>query len=100
MKKLILSKGMLLFVFLASVSGIAVQKTVADLIENRRTVRTATCTAQGFTVVSGDVALALLCDNQKRDLTSAKVIVSYLKNPGPLTCTVHSSGIRECSERE
>lgn len=60
-----------------------------------------TCVVQESVVVDGGkeddkVALELDCQGQKAVLKDAKVVVSYLQDPRPLTCTVYKSGKTKC----
>lgn len=49
---------------------------------------------------SNKVILELDCQGQKATTHDVEVLVSYFKNPGPLTCTVYESGKAECQPRK
>lgn len=58
------------------------------------------CVVEDTIVDDHDVALKLDCQGQKTVVRDSTVVVSYLKNPGPLTCTVYKSGKAKCQLRE
>ena len=99
MKRFILSKGLLALVFGVGLASIVVQGGVYAAIDHSRTLKTVNCTAGKIFDKSGDVVMSAQCGNKNVIVTQAMVIVSYLENPGPLTCKVHSGGLQSCEIR-
>ncbi|MEK7628193.1 MAG: hypothetical protein AAB421_02105 [Patescibacteria group bacterium] len=65
-----------------------------------RTAKTEICTVSGPKATSSDrIRLYFACGGRELSTDSAEVIVSYLKNPGPLTCKTYSGGLIECDQR-
>lgn len=58
------------------------------------------CSVQDTVTDDDNVSLQLDCQGRKKVVSDPKVVVSYLKNPGPLTCTIYKSGKVKCQERK
>ena len=83
-------------VVLAGIQFIIYQETKS----NTKVATDVTCVVQDTIVVDGDhgdrVALKLDCQGHEAVLKNPKVVVSYINNPRPLTCTVYKSGKAQC----
>ena len=99
MSNFILTKGRLVVLLTCTCLLLAGQAMFSYAIESHRTLTTAQCTVQSTAVVSGSVGLKLLCNGVQRQLTDARVVVSYLKNPGDIECRVHALNISKCKAR-
>ncbi len=102
MKKFIIPRGPLfvLFVvvmFLSAVQALINKKTKSDGPE---VLVNATCAVQGTITTNDKVVLKLDCQGQKTIMGDLEVLASYIKNPGPLTCTVYESSKAECQPRK
>ncbi len=96
----VMRKWPLFFAGLIGLAVLAVESTVAHGIADSATMKLYTCSVQGPAFVkSGDVALNIDCNGRKFVLQKASVIVSYLKDPGPLKCLVPDSGRYSCEDR-
>lgn len=98
MMKFVLTKGMLFILAIASIIVILIQGAVAGYIEANRTKQSMTCSFVSYATSSDYVAMIIKCGDKARTITSAKVIVSHLKNPGDLTCRVSNVGLHDCDE--
>ena len=56
------------------------------------------CSATGFSLVGN---LQVDCNGQTYDVTGEgnKLVLHYLKNPGPLQCTITRSDVARCDDR-
>lgn len=100
MNQFILNKGLLALLAFIAFALICIQLGIAEVAEQVRTTEERTCKAGELIESDGHVALKLNCGGEDRQTSDGAVIVSYLKNPGDLTCRVHSSGLDNCDERK
>lgn len=106
MKRFILHPWGLILV-LAMTFVFAFLQEVADYVRKSVTVVTPniSCVVTDSWVPSGawdnrNIHLALDCQGQKMQLENKAVIASYIRNPGPLTCTINKAGDPKCQLRK
>lgn len=95
MKRFIVFGGGLLGIFIAFGLLALIQFGIHDCSQGdgAEVIVDATCVVEDTIADDHDVTLKLDCQGQKIVVRNSKVVVSYLKNPGPLTCTVYKSTI-------
>lgn len=102
MKKLVtFGGGLVLIVILAAVlAGIQYGIHLAIKGDGAKVLVNVSCSAEDTVADDDKVSLQLDCHGQKAVMRDSKVVVSYLKNPGPLTCDIYKSGKVKCQERK
>ena len=58
------------------------------------------CAVEDTITDNDKVVLKLDCQGQKKVTIDPEAVVSYLKNPGPLTCTIYKSGKVNCRSQQ
>jgi len=99
MKKFIVFYGGLLGILIVTALLAGIQFAIYQETKSNPKVATdVTCVVQDTIITDGGnkVALDLNCQGQKAILKDPKVVVRYLHNPRPLTCTVYKSGKVKC----
>lgn len=85
--KFILSWRMCLGLIFLALALSTLQLKIANAIEAKATVTERTCTVANYVNESG-VSLVLDCKGDIVREADPKVVVSHIKNPGPLVCRI------------
>jgi hypothetical protein len=102
MKSFILGPTRLIQLLLCSIA-FALAQGVADHARKRYEVVSANveCKVVGSWAPSDQITrFELDCGGKQEKTTNAYVVASYVRNPGPLTCTLYKSGSPDCNPRK
>lgn len=106
MKRFILEPWKLALVLILTFACVGVQSCV-DYGRRSSTVIASkvSCAVTGSWYPTGfwdtnRIHLSLDCQGQKMTSVDEKVIASYIRNPGPLTCTINKAGDPKCEPRK
>ena len=101
MKNLILTRGSLVILVLAVVALVGIQAGIAYIIDDSTKVADGViCDVKDVGVSDNHVQMKLNCSDREVTTTQTTVIVSYMKNPGPLTCALYKTDNAKCKSRE
>ncbi len=100
MKDFILPAGGLVGVAFLVVVLVVAESFAAFVIRDfTKVANGVTCTVKTIDTGKNDVALKLDCGGKEAFTKNVKVIISYVQNPGPLTCTTYKSSSASCEPR-
>ena len=100
MKNFIIPGGALFGLFVVVAIVVAVEAFAGYVLDDFTKIASDVSCGVKAVETKTDPVLKLDCDGREASTTNPAVIVSYLQNPGPITCSLYKTGSVVCDPRK
>lgn len=99
MSRLILPRGLYIGILIVVGILVGVQFGINEWVLYEAEVGQVTCKVHDVDKSSSYLKLEMNCDGKEASTTSVDVVLSWVLNPGPLSCTLYKRGNISCEPR-